>query len=71
MRRKVDRRRVTAGVEKKMAVQSPMGSLSTASKMLSGMRPPMMAWAPILHLVARSVVARSGDLGINRGEVRG
>ena len=62
---------VKLGLQKKMAVQSPMGSLSTASKMLSSMRPPMMAWAPILHLVARSGVARSGDLGINRGEVRG
>ena len=67
LRRTVDRRSVTAGVEKKMAVQSPMGSLLTASNMERSMRPPTTACAVILHLVARSGEARMGDLEHNRG----
>ena len=66
LRRTVDRRRVTAGVEKKMAVQSPMGSLLTASNMERSMRPPITACAVILHRVAKSGVARIGDLEDDR-----
>ena len=56
--RRVESSSVTAGVEKKMAVQSPMGSRWTASKMESSRRPPTTAWAASLQRVARSGVAR-------------
>ena len=58
----VDNMRVTVGVEKKMAVQSPIGSLATASKMHRSRTPPRTACAASLHLVARSGVAKMGDL---------
>ena len=57
-----DRSKVTGGVEKKMAVQSPMGSLATASKMDRSRMPPRTACATSLHRVRRSGVASSGDL---------
>ena len=68
LRRTVDRRSVTAGVEKKIAVQSPMGSLLTASNMERSMRPPTTAWAVILHRVEKSGEARMGDLEEARGQ---
>ena len=68
LRRTVDSRRVTAGVEKKIAVQSPMGSLLTASNMERSMMPPTTACAVILHRVARSGEASMGDLERDRGQ---
>ena len=55
-RMKADKMRVKAGLEKKMAVQSPIGSLSTDSNIESSKNPPIIAWAAILHLVGRSLV---------------
>ena len=57
-----ERTRVTAGVEKKIAVQSPMGSLWTDSKMARRKVPPTTPWAHSLHLVAVSGVPRRGTL---------
>ena len=49
---------VNAGAEKNIAVQSPRGSLATASNIPRRRRPPRMPWAATLHLVARSWVPR-------------
>ena len=49
---------MNAGAEKNIAVQSPSGSLATASNMPSSSIPPRTPWAATRHLVARSGVPR-------------
>ena len=52
--RHVERIMVNTGPEKKMAVESPMGSRSTASLINQRKRPPRIPWATSLHRVAMS-----------------
>ena len=53
-----ERMRVTAGVEKNIAVQSPIGSLWTDSNIQRRKAPPTTPWAHSLHLVGMSGVPR-------------
>ena len=55
---RAERMRVTAGVEKNIAVQSPIGSLWTDSNMQRRKAPPRTPWAQSLQVVGVSRVPR-------------